>query len=325
MDDVKLISRKCLEAIVNHMPDPMFIIDMNGIVVAWNRAMEILLKIPAEGILGKHKSVLSMIFYGEERPILSDLLENPNPEAEERYEKFQRNEDGTVEGFTWANKWGLYVWAKAAPFYDLEGNVIGIMEINRDVTEIRRAEMKYKSLFGAMRTILDNVNLMIWAKDIDNKYTFVNNVYRDFLGLRSRDILGKTFQDFVQTDNNYSSDDTDERAKKETYVDTVPVVYKGIKHWLSICKSPLRDECGLLVGTVGTAKDITDNILKKEQAELEVASLRKEIEKGVVEWRTEMDIASVEVRKNIDEIRKSLHGAVNNISNSKDDYWGKIL
>jgi PAS domain S-box-containing protein len=325
MNDVKQISKKCLEAIVNHMPDPMFIIDMDGIVVAWNRAMEFMLKIPAEGVLGKHKNNLSMIFYGEERTIMADLLMEPNPENEAKYEKFCRKEDGTIEGFSWAEKRGLYLWVKVSPFYDLEGNVIGVMEITRDVTEIRKAEMKYKSLFGAMRTILDNVNLMIWAKDIDNRYTFVNNVYRDFLGLRSRDILGKTFHDFVQTDNDYSSDDTDERAKKETYIDTVPVVYKGTKHWLSICKSPLRDENNLLVGTVGTAKDITENVLKKEQAELEVASLRKEIERGVVEWRTEMNVATVEVRKNIDEIRKSLHGAVNNISNSKDDYWGKIL
>jgi PAS domain S-box-containing protein len=325
MIEVNQISKKCLEAIVNHMPDPMFIIDMNGIVISWNRSMESLLKVPAEGVIGQHKDNLSTIFYGEKRPILADLLQNPNPEIEAKYEKFTRNDDGTVEGFTWAQKWGLYVWAKAAPFYDLEGNMIGIMEINRDVTIVRSQERKYKSLFGAMRTILDNVNLMIWAKDIDNKYTFVNKVYKNFLGLRSRDILGKKFEDFVQVEEDYSSENTDEIAKKSQYIDTVPIFYKGKKHWLSICKTPLIDECGLLVGTVGTAKDITENIEKKEDADQQVIKLKEEIEKGVTEWKIETELASVEVTRTIEEIRKSMYSVADNMKNDRDDYWGKIL
>jgi len=325
MGEVNQISKKCLEAIVNHMTDPMFIIDMNGIVVSWNRAMELLLKVPAEGVVGQSKNNLSMIFYGERRPILSDLLLTPNPEIEQRYEKFTRNDDGTVEGFTWAEKWGLYIWAKAAPFYNLEGDIIGVMEINRDVTMVRSQERKYKSLFGAMRTILDNVNLMIWAKDIDNKYTFVNRQYKTFLGLRSRDILGKKFEDFVQVDEYYSSNDTDEIAKKGQYIDTVPVFYKGKKHWLSLCKTPLVDECGILVGTVGTAKDITENIEKKEDADLQVIKLKEEIERGVMEWKIETELASVEVTRTIEEIRKSMHSVADNMKIDRDDYWGKIL
>jgi len=325
MGEVNQISKKCLEAIVNHMPDPMFIMDMNGIVISWNRAMELLLKIPAEGVVGQSKDHLSMIFYGEKRPILSDLLLTPDPEIEKKYEKFTRNDDGTIEGFTWAEKWGLYIWAKAAPFYNLEGEMIGIMEINRDVTMIRNQERKYKSLFGAMKTILDNVNLMIWAKDIDNRYTFVNRQYKNFLGLQSREILGKKFEDFIQVENDYSSENTDELAKKGQYIDTIPIFYKGKKYWLSICKTPLTDECGLLVGTVGTAKDITESIEKKEDADLQAVKLKEEIEKSIMEWKAKTEIASVEVTETIKEIRKSMYSVVNNIKTDSDDYWGKIL
>jgi len=325
MSDINQISKKCLEAIVNHMPDPMFIVDMKGIVISWNKSMDQLLKIPAEGIVGQHKNNLSTIFYEEKRPILIDLLLTPNPEIEAKYEKFTRNDDGTLEGFTWSEKWGLYIWAKVAPFYDLEGKIIGIMEITRDVTTIRSQERKYKSLFGAMRTILDNVNLMIWAKDIDNRYTFVNKHYKNFLGLQRRDILGKKFEDFVQVEKNYSQKNTDEIAKKSQFIDTVPIIYKGKKHWLSLCKTPLKDECGLLVGTVGTAKDVTENIEKKEDANQQIKKLREEIEKGVMEWKIETEMASVEVTRTIEEIRKSMHGVTDNIKIDSDDYWRKML
>lgn len=454
MSEVGQVSKKCLEAIVNHMPDPMFIIDINGIIVSWNKAMENLLMIPSEKVIGKTKEELSVIFYDEERPIIADLVLKPNAEIESRYEKFKRNDDRSVEGFTWSPKWNLYIWAKASPFYDLDGEMIGIMEINRNITEIREQEIKYrelctrqealmkaipdivmetdtnkvyvwanhagydffgedvigkeasyyfkegnektyeivdkifkgdesvvyveskqkrkdgetrllswwskvvkdtkgkvegaissardmtdhieleqrlfenqqkyKVLFGAMKTILDNVNLMIWAKDIDNKYTFINKQYRDFLGLRSRDILGKKFQDFVQMDKDYSAENTDEIAKKQQYIDTVPITYKEKKYWLSICKTPLTDENGVLIGTVGTAKDVTENILKKEDIELQSIKLREEIEKGIMAWKTETELASIEVSRTIEEIRKSIHNVTERVSGNKD-YWGKIL
>jgi PAS domain S-box-containing protein len=179
------------------------------------------------------------------------------------------------------------------------------------------------SLFNAMKTILDGVNLMIWAKDINHKYTFVNKQYREFLGLEIKDILGKKFEDFVQVDDGYSANSTDKVAEKEIFVDTISVVYKGVRYWLSVCKSPLINEHGIIVGTVGTAKNITDVMMKKEKSDLALSKLTDEIESGIVAWKSEREAATMEVKNTINEIRKNILSG--NELATKEDYWGKIL
>lgn len=314
-------SRKCLEAIINYMPDPVFVIDKEGKIIAWNKAISRMLGKSSEEVVGKDSIEISKLFYNKERPVLANLVLSPDKSSEALYENFKRCQDGAIQGYSWTEYKKIYAWAVASPFYDKDGNVIGVIETFRDVTEWKEtqdalvsSQLKYKSLFSAARSILDNVNLMIWAKDIDNKYTFVNKAFRDFMGIRSRDMLGKKLNDFAQTGNDYNSEETDNRAKKETVTVVVPIVLSDKKHWLSICKTPLKDENGVLVGTVGTARDVTESIERKKFDQEQVEKLREEIERGVMEWRSETEAVTVEVKKTIEEIRKSMHGVVDVIS-----------
>gem|GEM_PF-5604210 len=69
-------------AIVNFLPDATFVIDKNHRVVAWNQAMEELTGIDAQDILGKGEYEYAVPFYGTRRPILIDLILDPDEEYE---------------------------------------------------------------------------------------------------------------------------------------------------------------------------------------------------------------------------------------------------
>ena len=74
-EDAMKDSERLLADIINFLPDATLVIDKEGRVIAWNRAIEALTGIPAEEILGKGGYEYALPFYGARRPILIDLKE----------------------------------------------------------------------------------------------------------------------------------------------------------------------------------------------------------------------------------------------------------
>lgn len=144
--------------IVEFLPDATFAIDTEGRAIAWNRAMEALTGKKAEEVLGKGDYEYSLPFYGCRRPVLADLVLNPDAGLEKEYKILKR--DGTnlevelliptlgVPGQ------GSFIWVKAALLYDSAGRLIGAIESIRDITEkkkheaaIEESEEKFRLLF----------------------------------------------------------------------------------------------------------------------------------------------------------------------------------
>ncbi|MBA4394760.1 MAG: hypothetical protein C0407_14515, partial [Desulfobacca sp.] len=82
--------------IINFFPDPTFIIDMDGRVIVWNRAMEEITGVQASSILGKGNYECAIPFYGERRPMLANLILMPGEEVEQRYRTVERSGDTLV-------------------------------------------------------------------------------------------------------------------------------------------------------------------------------------------------------------------------------------
>jgi len=132
-----------LEEAVEFMPDPTFIISHDRRVIAWNRALETLSGIRSEDIIGSHNYQDAFGFLGGTRPILVDILDLPAHELAKAYPGIRRFKDsifiesvipGGHEGK------GIYLWGKATPLFDSDGNTIGAIESFRDMSEWRRAK-----------------------------------------------------------------------------------------------------------------------------------------------------------------------------------------
>ena len=76
------ISHQRLADIIEFLPDATFVIDQDKRVVAWNRACEIMTGVKKEAVLGLADYAYDELIFGEQKPILIDLLEMPSSEVE---------------------------------------------------------------------------------------------------------------------------------------------------------------------------------------------------------------------------------------------------
>ena len=135
-------SQRQLASIIDFLPDATLVIDKEGRVIAWNRAMEAMTCVKAGEMIGKGNHEYSLPFYGDRRPILIDLALHPNQEMERHYTAIQRREDIVIgEAFTPSLPPGdLHLSATASVLRDSKGDVIAAIECIRDNTERKRLE-----------------------------------------------------------------------------------------------------------------------------------------------------------------------------------------
>lgn len=129
-----------LAAVLDGNPIATFMIDLEGRVVLWNRACEILTQMPRGEVLGARLD-LTPLFSGRERPVLALLLLEHSDEAIR--DSFQGKPSvrfmpdlGILESQTAIAVEGKrrIVRASAARIRDARGSVIGVVQSARDVT-----------------------------------------------------------------------------------------------------------------------------------------------------------------------------------------------
>ncbi|NTW77835.1 MAG: PAS domain S-box protein, partial [Syntrophaceae bacterium] len=134
-------SERHLADIINFLPDPTYVIDLSGKVIAWNHAIEEMTGVKAEDMLGTEDHKYIIPFYGTPRPVLIDLVFNPNEELEKKYDFVKREGDILLAEAEVPVKGVPHIlWGKAAPLYDSHGSIIGAIESVRDITEFKQAQ-----------------------------------------------------------------------------------------------------------------------------------------------------------------------------------------
>ncbi len=135
--------------IIDSLPDATFVVNSDGIVIAWNHAIEEMTGVKKEDIIGKGDYAYSIPFYGRPRPMLVDLVSKPDRVIENSYEVFVKEGDelrseGYVPG-VYKDK-GAYLWSKVSPLYNEDRIIIGAIQTIRDITEKKNLEEHLKTL-----------------------------------------------------------------------------------------------------------------------------------------------------------------------------------
>ncbi len=135
-------SERKLSGIIDFLPDATLVINRQGRVIAWNKAMEEMTGIKSDKMLGKGHYEYSIPFFGERRPILIDLVLNPDAELEKRYDAFRR-EGNTLLAETCSRRLKetpVHIFAAASVLYDANGQVVGAIETLRDISQWKEIE-----------------------------------------------------------------------------------------------------------------------------------------------------------------------------------------
>jgi PAS domain S-box-containing protein len=192
MENALRESERRLADIIDFLPDSTFVIDREGKVIAWNRAIELLTGIRAEDMLGKGSYEYSMPFYGERRPILIDLVLRPAEEMEREYSYLKR-EGSLLVGEAYMPMLGggeVYLWGVASALYDFQGNIVGAIESIKDITERKRSEEVLKASLQEKEVLIKEVH-----HRVKNNLQIVSSLLRlQSTGIRDRDAL-EAFKD----------------------------------------------------------------------------------------------------------------------------------
>ncbi|MBI5033689.1 MAG: GAF domain-containing protein [Chloroflexi bacterium] len=135
-------AQRRLADIIDFLPDATLVIDRDGRVIAWNRAIEEMTGIKAQDMIGKGNYEYALPFYGERRPILIDLVSKSSEALESKYASIQRKGQ-VLTGETYVSNLrggGVYLAATASALRDANANMVGAIEQIRDITERKHAE-----------------------------------------------------------------------------------------------------------------------------------------------------------------------------------------
>jgi len=174
-----------LANIIEFLPDATFVIDQDKRIVAWNRACATLTGVKKEALLGLGDHAYAEPFFGERRPILIDLLDQPLPEVEAAY-KYVRRADDTIYAESFIPRLrggrGAHLWGAAAPLYDQEGRHCGAIEVIRDVTEQKEALEALRQSEEQFRLIMDNLADLVAVLDLHGHRLYNSPSYSQILG-----------------------------------------------------------------------------------------------------------------------------------------------
>jgi two-component sensor histidine kinase/PAS domain-containing protein len=160
-EEAMRLSEHRLSDIINFLPDATFAIDLNGQVIAWNRAIEEMTGIPAGQMIGKGGYEYSLPFYGTRRPVLIDFVAHKESEAEKQYpgmiKKGGKLISETQAPFLYGGK-GAYLWFIASPLYDTGGMLVGAVESVRDITDRKISEDKVRHTLEEKDVLLQEIH-----------------------------------------------------------------------------------------------------------------------------------------------------------------------
>ncbi len=201
---LETVNRRLME-IIEFLPDPTFVIDRDGEVIAWNRAMEDLTGVKKEEMLGRKDRAYSVPFYGDvRRPLLADLVLRETDEGLEAYSSVERR-DGTLVAETfipsWNNGRGAHLWGKASLLLTPNGTVAGAIESIRDITAWKETEERLRRSETRYRTLVESINDIIYAIDAGGRITYISPVVSHVSGHRPEDLIGHQYLELVHPDD----------------------------------------------------------------------------------------------------------------------------
>jgi PAS domain S-box-containing protein len=149
------------------------------------------------------------------------------------------------------------------PTYDEKGVITGAAVISVDITRKREAERQMKEERMLLRTLIDNLPINVYTKDLNSKKTLANRTDYEYSGADSEEtVLGKDDFEFFSYESAKTTLEEDQfifntgqsiLGKEEYHVKK-----DGSDIWFLISKIPLKNVNNEITGLLGISFNITE-------------------------------------------------------------------
>ncbi len=279
--------RNLLRTLIDALPDFIYVKDTNHKAVLSNlaRAHSIGLKSPEETI-GKDDfdlipAEMATKFHGDEDRLFQTL--QPLIDIEDR----TLDENGKM----------IWVESTKVPLFNLNGELIGLVGVTRDITERKERERLLRESQKMLQLVLDTIPVRVYWKDRNSVVVGCNRLFAQDGGF-------ETAHDLLTTPNTVLKTLAAEEASFRA--DEIMIMETGIpkldfEETLSVrgheslviqsSKLPLRNEEGDIIGILGIYSDISERKAQERQLRY-FGSLQESVVDAVIVTDTELHIQS---------------------------------
>lgn len=234
--------------------DPLVTIGPDGRITDVNRA--------TEEVTGRSRTELIGTDF-------SDYFTEPE-QASEGYRTVFR--DGSVRDYPLeirhASGRVTPVLYNATVYRNEAGEAIGVFAAARDVAALRRAEQARAHLAA----IVESSDDAIIGKDLNGTITSWNKGAERLYGYAAREVVGKSISLLTPQENLDEIRQILDRVRQNesiAHFETIRVTKDNRPVHVSLMVSPIRDECGQVVGVSTVARDVTEQRKTREAMEAE--------------------------------------------------------
>ena len=274
-------SQRRLADIIEFFPDATLVIDSEGKVIAWNRAIEEMTGIKSADMIGRGNFEYALPFFNERRPLLVDRALESHEHIDQGHASVRRGENLLLEEGEVPQLKGeaRFLSRRAAKIYSINGEVVGAIESIRDITEQKLIEKAFADEHEKLSSILDGSPVSTFVIDRDRWVTEWNLANEYFTGMSKRSVIGKpidlqpffkdkappTLAELVleMPDEEIIKRYADKGVRKsvihpEAFETVGSIWIKGREHIMAIQATRLRDAAGNVIGAIQCAHDITE-------------------------------------------------------------------
>jgi PAS domain S-box-containing protein len=156
-----------------------------------------------------------------------------------------------------------------APIKNGNGKITGAVLIFRDVSDEYFTQESMRLRESYLSAIIENQPGHLWLKDVEGRFLTANTKFLHSLGFEKvESLIGKTDFDLCPRELavQYAFDDSAVmKSQKTSRFEDMTEKEDGL-HWYETYKSPVLDKTGILIGTTGYSRDITER--KRTEAEI---------------------------------------------------------
>jgi PAS domain S-box-containing protein len=249
--------RNLLRTIIDAIPDEITVKDTDRrFIVVNNGTVKALKRASPEEILGKRDEDLIPEDVARQAIWEEDAVLAVGGHSKNRIADKIDPETGEIERSIMISK---------IPLKDGEGKIIGLVGVNRDITELKRTENMLQKERTLLQTLIESIPDEVCLKDLRHRYVVANRASINALRASSLEaMIGKTDRDFVPESyvEQHIAEEDAIVASGEAMINYELTRHNPDTGEIDKCalttKVPVKDQAGKTIGILVVNRDITD-------------------------------------------------------------------
>jgi PAS domain S-box-containing protein len=234
-----------------------------------------------------HITVFDIVF-PEDVARMKERWESRKRGQEERYEWRYRRKDGRP----------IWVLASVTPRFGPEGEFLGTLVLNTDITERRQAEEALRENEARLRVALDAGRMGTWVWDLATDTVDTDPLHRRLWDLDDTDgrVPARVILEKIHPADRASAFDRESAPQMRAGLLDLEFRVRrrdGSVRWLQGSAVPIRDADGTLQKVIGVNFDITE----RKQAEESLRELARTLESKVAERTAQLEHRAQQLQK----------------------------